>query len=811
LANRRRTLMIRESLRNHPRPKLLPGEGVISEEEEKKRMQAAQENQNDEDENCDMAFFNCLSSSPCFDCFMEMKEKDVDWTGVSQDTKCETVTDSLAKAGLCASLGTGENRNLFCDAFQACVYFDDTDDDQYEDDDGWMDCSALTECNWPGIHASFVGDGVCHDNYGNSCYNSAICDYDGGDCCEDTCHADPGAYLQCGSDGYACRNPNSTHCAPNLSALCPPSKKGSNNNDKKRPECTSEETLYRLEMFDSFGDGWEDTTITIASKTGGTNPIFTGGLEDGAQGMEYLCLSINPTCYDVKVGGGMWGREASWNIRGFAEGSPSVASGGGSMNCEFSVAGSCTNTCQGQSNVDPSSDADYKAFKDLFQCIDEKCMIQADACRADEACGKCLTQDVPQYCFSMPTFNAVTDCSVCKCIEGYDVDEYCSQKAAPGVPVRPANGGQAIEPAQCTPAQKLDGSAALMEFMSCMHGRKEAIMVQDFDENNFGDLDTFEACAHAFADQDNHGGHTALSCVQILVNTINEEVRPGEPTEAISQLASLLYNEGQTFCDCAKKASDECPLCPSFYNFKTLLYESLDACEALDEIDCDAWDEFQSPCKTNLINRFGSVNLSVQEQCDFMVANCGGAGPFPSFRRLDCRDELSADSWDFYNQYARSCAGADPSPVAPAPDSTPAPVSAPVAPPVPAPTPDVTPKSPTNQPPPTNKKPYVPPEDRGKPSYKSPDEDSKSKSHWFRNLVLIGLACGIAYYIYKRQSEFNFVRYRRIGGGFGFRGGGYNADDDMYSGLALESSTNFEPPTLPPTPMSMPNNGGYGA
>jgi len=75
---------------------------------------------------------------------------------------------------------------------------------------------------------------------------------------------------------------------------------------------------------------------------------------------------------------------------------------------------------------------------------------------------------------------------------------------------------------------------------------------------------------------------------------------------------------------------------------------------------------------------------------------------------------------------------------------------------------------------------------------------------------------GVGYYVYKRRSEFSFVRYRRIGGldgGFGgFRGGASNNmdDDGMYSGLSLESSTNFEPPSLPPTPMSMPNNGGYG-
>lgn len=536
-------------------------------------------------------------------------------------------------------------------------------------------------------------------------------------------------------------------------------------------------------------------------------------------------MSVEPTCYSVEVSGGMWGREASWDIRGYADGSPVVASGGGSVKCEFMVAGQygsgddCQNTCTGKNNVEPNTDPDYKDFKDMVHCINDKCVIQAEACRADPACQKCFDEDVPEYCFSISAFNAVTECSICKCFEGdADLNEFCDKKAAPGlIPIKPAYGGQDVE-RQCTPAEVLEGSTAIIDFSLCMHESKDSFMIADFDENNFGDLDTFEACAHSFQAKDDHGGHTALGCMQILVNAINAEAKPGEPTEAISELASLLYNEGPAFCDCAKKASDECPLCPAFYNFKTLLYESLDACQSLDEIDCAAWDEFQAPCKVNLMSSFGSVNLRDPDQCDYMTSNCGGVGPFPSFRRLDCKEELPEGSWDFYEQFEKFCyqdSETEPSAPVPAPIPVPAPV--------PAPTRTVTTKAPTPyepvkpsfEPPPSGKKPYVPPEDRGKPTYKSPDE--KKSSHWFRNLVLISLAGGIGYFIYKRQSEFSFVRYRRIGGmggGFGLRGfggGGVTDDGDMYSGLSLESSTNFEPPSLPPTPMSMPNNGGYGA
>lgn len=251
---RRRGLMIRESLRV---PKLLPGDGVISEmQEEAQRKQNELEQDDNGTKNCDIAFYDCLTSSACTDCFYEMKSKDIDWTGVTENTDCDVVVPILTKAGICTRLPVLEkDKQLFCDAFHACVYFDENDDkdekgSDNEDDKDKIDCSALTECNWPGFHESFVGDGVCHDNYGNSCYNSAVCNWDGGDCCKDTCKSEKGSYLQCGTDGFSCRNPNSTDCDPSLTVMCPSDKK--NNNEKEPPKCDKVKTLYRLDLFDRY-------------------------------------------------------------------------------------------------------------------------------------------------------------------------------------------------------------------------------------------------------------------------------------------------------------------------------------------------------------------------------------------------------------------------------------------------------------------------------------------------------------------------------------------------------------------------------
>jgi cell division septation protein DedD len=407
----------------------------------------------------------------------------------------------------------------------------------------------------------------------------------------------------------------------------------------------------------------------------------------------------------------------------------------------------------------------------------------------------------------MDTFNAVTDCSVCKCTENKN-EAFCSQKAAPGIVVNPPDKrGKDTQPSQCTPKETLDGGAAVMEFAKCSDFDSVGMMVTDFNQNEFGDLDSFESCAHKFNDNEDHASLTALGCLQILVKAMNANSDDGkgddsQPTEAIAALAGLLYRDGESFCDCAKKASDDAPLCPSFLHFKTLLYESLDACLALDEIDCDAWSEFQQPCRNNMKEKYGNIDFTKEEQCQYVKDSCGGAGPFPAFRHLDCGAELPADSWDFYNDFAKGCMGAAPSPVAPAPKPvapTPAPVKpptpAPVKPPTPAavPTPNVRPSDSSG------KKPYVPPEERGKPSYKP--GSGERKSHWFRNLLIICAIGGVAFYLYKRQSDgFSFVRYRRMGYN------NYRDDNDMYSGLALESSTHFEPPSLPPTPSSMPGN-----
>ena len=99
----------------------------------------------------------------------------------------------------------------------------------------------------------------------------------------------------------------------------------------------------------------------------------------------------------------------------------------------------------------------------------------------------------------------------------------------------------------------------------------------------------------------------------------SEEDSKTDPSGTIAKMTYYLYEDAETFCDCSAKTSAACPACKGFKNFKTLLYESLDACRALDLIDCAAWSEFSDPCQKNMETKFGKSTFSDRAQCKFSV------------------------------------------------------------------------------------------------------------------------------------------------------------------------------------------------
>mmetsp|Transcript_4824 Transcript_4824/g.8362 ORF Transcript_4824/g.8362 Transcript_4824/m.8362 type:complete len:897 (-) Transcript_4824:231-2921(-) len=795
-------------------------------------------------ESCDSAFLNCLPHDKCLECFATMQEEDVDWASVKPDTPCTDVITFLMDNGKCKKLDNDQaEKDVFCNTFNNCVVWDDPvpdasgksggadGDEDAEGDDVAVDCDSLKTCDWPGIHKGFIGDGICHDAV-PGCYNHEICNFDGGDCCEDKCHVDSD-YTDCGVDGYACRDPESEKCNPVLSTKCPIPEEDEGDDDSEVPNCGSDEALYRLVQYDSWGDGWDKTAMSL--KDDADKEIYSGSLEKGSEGTQFICLSTDPACYHVEVNGGIWGNEISWEIKPVTKGAPPIADGGAPQTCDFPVNGDeCEKSCDGRPDKAVQNDPDYQGYLDLLSCLKDKCVIQVGACEAEESCKPCMMDDPPAYCFVNQNYNALIDCALCHCAaKDAPPNQFCSEKESPGAAAVPekkdnANKDKTGVGKQCNADQTLKGSSAVMKFAKCATVDEVSMMVTNFDENHFGALDAFESCAHSYSNDNMHGGNTALDCMRMLSNAKTNpgtEDIPDAPVEAIKSLATHLYDNAENFCSCAADAQKECPQCDSFLHFKTLLYETIDACKALDEIDCDAWSEFyergtQLGCKYNVVEKFDKVDFKNENQCEFVKNGCDGAGPFPAFRKLDCAGEISKDAWEFYKLYSRECLGEDvptPSggPPAPTPTAQPEPKPEDSGPgPAPAPhedAPQPTPIAPT----PSTPKKYVPPpddEDKATPASNyvpsdTPAPKPKKKHHFFAWFVVFCLAGG-AYWYRKRRSDFDFVRYRptrnwgmNSGMGMGMGTGGGGDGSGMYSGINVDmSASSFEPPTLPPTP-----------
>ena len=175
-----------------------------------------------------------------------------------------------------------------------------------------------------------------------------------------------------------------------------------------------------------------------------------------------------------------------------------------------------------------------------------------------------------------PQWQDVVTCAQCHCIEG-------EESSCEGT-----GGGN------CSMEQTGSGAMALVDFSQCSKIDGFSSMFNDWDENNFGALDTFESCAHSYTNDANHGGHKAEDCMQILADATVSE------TDITQDIAFRLYHDPDGFCTCSQNAGHDTPNCNSFMRLNVLIRETLDACNALDEIDCPAWADFSSVCENNM-------------------------------------------------------------------------------------------------------------------------------------------------------------------------------------------------------------------
>ena len=73
--------------------------------------------------------------------------------------------------------------------------------------------------------------------------------------------------------------------------------------------CTDNEMA--LNMYDSYGDGWNGSTYSITDLLM-VFVVATGGLLSGSYDSDTLCLPTG--CYDITVGGGSWTSEVSFDF-----------------------------------------------------------------------------------------------------------------------------------------------------------------------------------------------------------------------------------------------------------------------------------------------------------------------------------------------------------------------------------------------------------------------------------------------------------------------------------------------------------------
>ncbi|GMI18123.1 hypothetical protein TrLO_g1545 [Triparma laevis f. longispina] len=705
---------------------------------------------------CEQSFVSCAADTQCMRCLSEVFDQSLDLYDLSEGDTCANMFDALQSAGACDNLIAATSRDLFCTQFLDCQSEGNFDDDTNPDPAGEIDCSTLTECNWNGFREEFISDGVC-DHWtagGNNCYNTEICGYDGGDCCEDKCTSGSEDWASCGSNGFYCADPTSSHCDTEYADTCPSVPTSA---PTPTPNCLSNSELFQIKQYDSWGDGWNNAQQTITNSDGVVK--YQGSLEEGTEATVKVCLA--PGCYSVAVTSGDWGNEINWEVRKDSGGNV-LANGGAPSECEFSVgANFCTNTCDGSAPapapIDPfnPTPVDDDEQNNQIQCISQHCQLQVTDCMADVmGCLPCISGQALPFCSSNSKYEALTKCEQCHCIEGME-------SSCDGSDGGKTCGAQAIA----------FGGKAVIDWQWCTNIGGVDNMVNDWDENDFGSLDTFESCAHAYhADPVNHGGKKASDCMQIL----QDAAKDVDDTEKdiVTSIASKLYDHPQEMCDCSSIAFTAVPNCNTFSRFKVLVHETLDACTSLDEVDCDAWKEFSDVCEPRVIAKFGVVDFGKLSQCDYVKNGCDNAGPFPSFRKLDCEGEIKRHNWDFWNAYSEGCALAtteddDMNDVTPTPPSPTPPSPTPPSPTPPSPTPNVVPD--------------IKPEKKG--------------SGWGTALLVVAVAGGViggALFVKKRRdgNAFNAAyRYRPQRD--------EDAGSELFSGLSVNSGS-FKPPSVPP-------------
>ena len=141
-----------------------------------------------------------------------------------------------------------------------------------------------------------------------------------------------------------------------------------------------------LTMTDSFGDGWNNATMTLTNPNTGYTQDFT--LSDGEAETVVLCLE--PGCYDVVVTGGFYPSEVGWTLDYNGAGSFGGAPHDGYFTLEVVVG--CTDSYACNYNPDATcsdSSCQYPGCLDPSACNYNSMTMCGDASLCDYGCAGC--------------------------------------------------------------------------------------------------------------------------------------------------------------------------------------------------------------------------------------------------------------------------------------------------------------------------------------------------------------------------------------------------------------------------------------
>jgi len=498
---------------------------------------------------CLIKYLECLSGKgACAECLNLLDNRGVQWITTLPDAACSSALKYLYSAELCKSLASDSDQmTSFCDMYSTCAVYDEvnaqySDDDDYEsydddgyDDDGYekVDCSTLTECKWDGMNPTFIGNSFCNRE---SCYNTEVCGYDGGDCCDDTCVSR--TYTTCGVDGYVCKDPKSLSCNSVLTDDCEAAQPAAFPPAPVVVSCDRDEKRYKVFMYDSWGDGWDENSLIIKNITNGKNSeesknaTYELRLDNGYKDDSAICLKDG--CFSASILDSRWADDIAWEIK---LNNINVASGKAPMDCTFSVGGNfCENTCNGvPQKEDPSGG---KMPKDLRQCAYQKCPIQMGQCVADTmSCGSCIENFGQAFCNTDEQFKSLVSCIKCSCTEEKE-SPVCNKENSTSY--------------KCSSEQMLAGTESVLTYSKCSSIDDTLATLKEWDEHQFGRLDDFEECAHNFA-RENRG--RALDCMNILASIVRYPVQNENNNTAILSIATKLYDSPEEICDCAVESN----------------------------------------------------------------------------------------------------------------------------------------------------------------------------------------------------------------------------------------------------------------